>query len=179
MAVPNSMIKTLVVEALHHSHANTERKRGRREKTPGASALLVSCPPLFPSIAPSSVSLRFHIRICSFSSLGDSFSPSLCIFPPFFSTIICIHSGRRKEKRRLWGRAPAQAGLGVLMEKDPVIWVTSLFDAQGWNISAERDCISPTHKQRRCDCSGGTGLLLCRNPNHLYTFKIPATVTRG
>lgn len=38
--------------------------------------------------------------------------------------------------------APAQAGLGVLMEKYPVIWVTSLFDAQGWNISAERHCVS-------------------------------------
>lgn len=62
-----------------------EKEREEVKKTPGASALLVSCPPLFPSISSSSVSLRFHIGISFFSSQGASLSPHPSAFSPLFS----------------------------------------------------------------------------------------------
>lgn len=140
-------------------------KGGRQ---PGASFLLLS------TFVPFHLSLVCLIAFTHqhqflFFTGSLSLSPTLC---RFFSPIICIHLGRKTEKKGEWGRAPAQAGLGVLMEKYLVIWVTSLFDAQGWNISSKRDCVSHTHTERRCGCSRATGLLLCKNTNHLHTKHI-------
>lgn len=166
MAVPNTVIKTLVVEALHHSHTNTKRWG---KKTPVASALLVFCPPLFPSSLP-------HLSHCVSTSASVPFLHSLSVPQPFFSNSCLSYNlhpfGAKDRKERGLGQGSTSAGRGVFMEKYPVIWVTSLFDAQGWNISAEQDCISPTHTERRCGCSGTTSLLLCRNTNHLHTKHI-------